>query len=671
MDSSSEQEPTKQPPDAARDFGSGSFVPPPEDPREKSSLGELEKKLYRPGQDTNFERHRSRLSRTPLNKPHIPFSPREAARALEEKAQDREPFLSPLLKKILLAALLVFCVVAGVFGYVYFGGGMLGVSSQAVAITVAGPVSAPGGSPVSFELTFQNNGAELVESNAIITFPAGTRSALDPTKELPRLIENIGPLKKGESRSQIVRAIFFGGENAEKEISVEYSFRSVGSNATYQKTKEYSFKLTGSPITLGTTLPESSVSGRELSFDIKVTSNATLGLNDILVSAAYPPGFSFVRSTPEPALANNIWSVGDMNPGQVRIVHVEGVLEGEDSEEKLFRFESGGAKGGALAIAAPYGALVEDVVIERPPLSASLFVGGSSAATPSIEDGDDARVLVTLANNTTSPLEDISLMVKLSGELIDKANVAASKGFYQSSNNTIRWDKSTYPELAELGPGEAIDLDFLVGTLSANRTGGIVVNPKISIDATARATRIVPGSGASEAVFEISRPIHISTLAAFGARALYSVGPFKNTGPYPPKSEKETSYTVTWTLANTANALSRASVRATLPTYITWAGVHVPQTENMVWNEAAREIVWNVGDVAAKTGYAGSPRSVSFQIRFMPSQSQRGVAPVLVDNQRFEATDSFTNARIEGIKNALTTELLTDPIFTGEGKVGQ
>ena len=654
-------------------FGGGTFVPPPENPREKSSLEELEKRLYKRSTNTNFEAFRSRLARRPLNSTHLPFSPRDAQKRIAQKAQESEPFLSPLLMKVLLFSILFFLVVLGFFGYIYFGSGTPRGNSDAIALSVSGPVAISGGAVATFQMVFENRGSlDIASSDMTVVFPPGTRSADNQEKELTRMLQDIGPLKRGERVSKTVKAIFFGTENSQKEITVEYDYQAVNSNATFQKTKAYDLTVSGSPLSLTTTLPATIASGHSVAFDLKVSSNASLPLAHVIVDVSFPPGFSLTKSVPEVSLAQHVWQLGDIAPGQATSIHIEGILQGENAEQKLFRFVAGTAKvDDEAVVAAPYGAVDQTVALERPALSITAFIDGAASASPSIEDAHDTTVLATLENNTADPIHDLKVVAKLSGALINKSAIAASRGFYDSSTNSIRWDASTLQNLKEFAPGGSLDLDFVLGTFSANRSGAITKNPSFSFDIEAQGTRTVAGGGDEVVQEKISRTVNVSTVATFVSRDFYSTGAFANHGPYPPKVEKETTYTVTWSVGNTSNDLSDATARAVLPTYVNWLGVTSPGSELVTWKEDSREIIWNAGSVSSGAGYTLPAKQVSFQLSFKPSLSQKGQTPILLDGQRFTATDNFTNAHIEGIKSALTTELVADPTYTGDGRVTQ
>jgi hypothetical protein len=65
---------------------------------------------------------------------------------------------------------------------------------------------------------------------------------------------------------------------------------------------------------------------------------------------------------------------------------------------------------------------------------------------------------------------------------------------------------------------------------------------------------------------------------------------------------------------------------------------------------------WEIGDMDAN-----SEKEVSMQVSFLPSLSQVGTTPTILEAQRFKATDRFTGTVVRAENPALTTSLFNDP----------
>jgi hypothetical protein len=167
-----------------------------------------------------------------------------------------------------------------------------------------------------------------------------------------------------------------------------------------------------------------------------------------------------------------------------------------------------------------------------------------------------------------------------------------------------------------------------------------------------------------------SRTAKIISDLMLTSRLTYFTGPFINSGPIPPRAEKETTYTVTWSITSTVNDTHDVVVKAALPTYVRWMNVVSPASEDISFNPVGGEVVWNVGEVEAHRGLINPPREVSFQLAFNPSLSHVGTAPEIIGETTLEGVDSFTDTLLRSAKKGLTTKLSTDPEFkSGDEKV--
>jgi hypothetical protein len=80
------------------------------------------------------------------------------------------------------------------------------------------------------------------------------------------------------------------------------------------------------------------------------------------------------------------------------------------------------------------------------------------------------------------------------------------------------------------------------------------------------------------------------------SRALFSTGPFTNTGTLPPKAEEETTYTVLFTTGNTQNDIENARVTAVLGPNVSWVSA---SGEDISYNPSNNTVTWNLGTLAS------------------------------------------------------------------------
>ena len=275
---------------------------------------------------------------------------------------------------------------------------------------------------------------------------------------------------------------------------------------------------------------------------------------------------------------------------------------------------------------------------------------------------------INWVNNLDTKVNDLEIRAKLSGNALDRKTVNANQGYYNSSIDTIIWDKNSQQKLSEINPGDSGSVDFSVSSLTLfSAQGGLLLEPTINIDVSISAKQPLEGNATQSLTNSESKIIRIISNIGLSAKALYSSGAFTNTGAIPPKVEKETTYTVVWTLSNTANNISGTQVVATLPSWTRFIGPVSPPSEDLTYNATTRQITWNVGGVPKGTGITGADRDVSFQIVLTPSLSQVNTMPTIINDATLTGHDDFANVDVRVNKTSLNTLLLDDPTFLPTG----
>ncbi|MFA6325248.1 MAG: hypothetical protein WCX46_03415, partial [Candidatus Paceibacterota bacterium] len=271
-------------------------------------------------------------------------------------------------------------------------------------------------------------------------------------------------------------------------------------------------------------------------------------------------------------------------------------------------------------------------------------------------------------NNLDTKINNLVISAKLSGNALDRKTISANQGFYNSSADTITWDKNTKFGFAEVNPGDAGSVSFSVSPVSLfSDSSGMLAQPVINIEVSIKGSNAFEGNTVKEINNSESKIIRIISDAGLIAKVLYSSGPFTNTGPIPPKVGVHTIYTINWALSNTSNNISKAKINATLPSWVSFVGTISPSGENLTYNPATKQITWDIGGIPTGTGITGADRQVSFQLDLNPSSSQVGNSPILINNAILTGHDDFANVDITVNKNSLNTQLFNDPAFPNSG----
>ncbi|MEK9201704.1 MAG: hypothetical protein AAB944_01915 [Patescibacteria group bacterium] len=589
------------------------------------------------------------------------WKPKETFDILLKDMTPRKPL--SWIKIIFIAAFIFFLLSVATAVYMFYGGSVV-VSSKNVDISVIGPISMPGGEELVLDIVVHNkNNVSLESANLLVEYPLGTRVPGDLETELLRDRQDLGVISAGGIMKKTIKTVLFGEKESVKQIKISLEYRVTGSNATFGKELLYDVTINSAPVTLTVEYPVEVNANQQFQMIITAVSNSSQIIRNLLVKVEYPFGFHFDESEPKTISESNTWRLGDLEPTSQRKIIIKGRIEGQAEEERTFRFNMGVASSkNEKIIGINFLSLPKSILIKKPPVDLSLNINFDSG--PEYITSVGSRIHMSIEWFNTLPVNVLngSVEVKLSGKAFDRTSVIAQNGgFYRSIDNTVMWDKNSNPVLSDIPARKtgAVNVDF--GILREPKDVISLRNPEVFAEVTLKGTRFSPEGAPEEVVSTATKRIKIlSDLNATG-RLVYSTGPFTNKGPIPPKAEVETTYTAIWTVTNSFNSVSNATLYTTLPPYVSWLDRVEPSTERVSFDPGTRQLVWNLDQVAAGTGISRAARQVSFQLSFLPSLGQVNLSPIIVNAAKVGGKDDFTGTTVEMTQLPLTTRLLTDP----------
>ncbi len=546
------------------------------------------------------------------------------------------------------------------------------VSPQKIDIAVSGPVISASGDvlPLAIEIRNRNTTA-LQISDVIVEYPAGTRSPDNVAIELPRQRLSLGTIRSGQQVATSTRAVLFAEEGTEQTVGVTLEYRVAGSNAILVKETNFVVRIGSSPLALSMSAPTKLNSGQTIEMVLNITSNTDVPLQNVMLVAEYPFGFSYKSASPAPTYSENMWALGDIEPEGKRTIRIQGILSGQDDEERVFRFKTGlVSERDDTQLGTAFAQVDHIVSVSRPFIDTRVAVNGNTGDTVTVPPGSTARVDISWKNNLPTKITDGRITVHITGDAVNERTVSALKGFYSSASDTVTWDERSNPALAVVDAGStgSVSFNFATNAVMQGSTGRIDPNIRLTVAFTGRA--VSEGETPEEVRTDVEKLVQVSSAAVITGRAVHTVGPLETMGPMPPRVEQKTTYTIIWSISNAVNDIENAVVRAVLPSYISWENVYSAATEDIRFDAASGEVIWRAGLIRSGTGYSTPARSVAFQVGLSPSITQVGSTPVLVQDASLSATDEVTGSTVEAQEEALTTELVTDPGFeSGQERV--
>ncbi|MES2416437.1 MAG: hypothetical protein V4504_01935 [Patescibacteria group bacterium] len=562
-----------------------------------------------------------------------------------------------------------FFVLAVIFALYSFLFGGNTVSNDNIEIAVLGNTFTAGGEelPLQIEITNKNNTA-LELADLVLEYPKG--SSTDLKEEVERLRDSLGTIPAGQVRTDNIKVTLFGEQGSIKPIKISLEYRVEGSNSIFVKEKDYSVTVSSAPIDLSIQAPNTATPNQDITFNLKATLNATKPASGLVIKADYPIGFVFKSSTPSPSINNNVWDLGDMSPGAVQDITIVGTMTGvEDGEDKTFHFFAGSqSTSDKGVIGVIFNSIGHTISVQKPFIQARLLVNGEYKSEYSTDSKNNTSVQIQWANNLPTNVNDVEIRAKISGNAYDRKKIFVSNGFYSSTEDTIIWDKNSSSQFAEITPGETGQVGFSFAPSALFSSNGLIPDPYVQIDISIVGKQALDNDAVQTVTDTESKKIRVTSDTGFSSKVFHLSGPIVNTGPIPPKAETETTYSVSWNLSNTVNAISGAKITAQLPPYVKFTGTTSPTSEDIKYDPISRKVTWNIGSIPKGTGITGASKEVYFQIAITPSLSQLGTLPILVGEAVLTGHDDFANVEMRVSKAALNTRLTGDanPVLGSE-----
>lgn len=572
-------------------------------------------------------------------------------------------------RRALVGAVVFFFLSLGVAAAFFFYGSNI-ISSRNIAIDISAPASVPSSDSLSFDVSIQNgNNADLMETSLLIDYPEGTREVEDDTKPLVSEKLAVGTVAKGEIVKKTFDAKLFGTENTAKTIKVTYQYKIDGSTGTFSKEVSFDVVLRLAPIVVTVDALRETSNNKEIVLTTKIISNSNNTLKNVALNVDYPFGFTYIESNLEVESGiGGQFPIGDLLPNETKEVVIKGSLSGQSAEDKLFRFSVGTADADDLAeVKTILSSYEHKMVIQN-----DFFASTISSNPGYVKAGASYLGTVAWRNTLDTAVNDAEFSIKVSGELLGQQGVLAGDGFYDSSKSTIVWNKNTDESLLEVKPGESGDYSFSLPLATYQYAiDNRITNSKLSLSLDIKARRLNDRQVPEVITSSFTKIVPVVTSVLFNAKSLHSSGPIKNTGPIPPRAENKTTYTIALDISNSMNNISDAEVVATLPLYVTYEGEVNPQSQKVVWNQNSRQLRWDIGDIAARTGYGTAPRTLYFKVGISPSKTQIGSYPVLVKDILFKGYDDFAKTTVEVPDQDVTTATGDPGVVSEDGRVVQ
>lgn len=477
----------------------------PED--DTGSLERARKRLYESGVSAQDVRAPFLASR----EQSLPHTWEDSPRIVRTNGKRRMRFAGIFF----IVAFIFFLASLGIAGYfLYYGGNA--VSIDKIAIDMQGPTNIAGGDTVPLSLTITNKNSVAIQNATIeIDFPDGTRDAANVMTAYPRYTENLGTIPSGGSVTRSIKVIMFGGSGASLTLPISFSFGTADSNAIFVKKSSFALAVSSTPLSVSVDAPTQIVSGTPFTFTLTARSNATLPMDNVVLSSVLPFGFSVASSSLK--LNNSSFLLGTLLPGASKTITMSGTLVGQENDQQTFHFTIGTAKtSNDTTLAITYMTQDTTVTVAAPFINTTISVNGSASSNTIITPGSSESVTVSYANTLAVGVQNAEVDVAISGSAVDYNSIKTSTGFYRSTDHTIVFSKDTDPSLSNLAPSASGIGTFTFSTLAPGS-----VPPSSSVTFTVSVSGTSSGQ-ANTAQTATTETMKVASTVLFSASSLHS-----------------------------------------------------------------------------------------------------------------------------------------------------
>jgi len=570
----------------------------------------------------------------------------------------KKSFWSAHKWKIIVGFVVLFAIAGGLFYYL----NRAPFSESDVVFKIEGPSEVSSGDLISYKISYANTNLKLgltavkLEFNyPIDAIPVKDGEISDFTRELV----DIGGISSGGTGEKSFAAYIIGDRGNIKTARATISFKAETLNSTFEKSFSLPSTITTLAVPLTLVAPPSVINGQTLTYLIDYRNQSQQDYTDLRLKLKYPDGFKFSSASPQPTTGQDTWNLASLKQGGGSRITIQGTINGSENGTKTVSLSL------QKKITTPSGDTYINFektdassTISTPLLGVKLKLNDSINYTAHLND--DLNYTIDFSNNGNADISGLSLSAKLEGSMFDLSSVN-SNGFFDSRTNIISWDQSVIPELAFLKTGQRGQAEFRVKLKNSFSGGGSGIASSIVKASVHLETPNIPdGLDVEKLATDDQIVTRISSSPTFDQTVTIRDSVFGASGPFPPRVDSKTVFTIHWSLINPASDVSPAKITATLQPGVKWE--NQVRTANgqpaPVYNSKTNVITWDMGTLFGGAGVILPKYEVYFQISITPSVNQVGQTLPLLKSVKFDGADIYTKEKItRTIADSVTTDV--------------
>lgn len=520
------------------------------------------------------------------------------------------------------------------------------------------------GVPFAIIVNVGNESSSLLQDVKLtVNLPEGLVFAGSPPEKNVDY-KNLGNLGAGSLTKEEFKLMAISGEKTIKKVRASVNYLPTALGSRFEKSGEVDLIIGNPAITLDLAMPKKIFSGEEFEIQVSARNISDTDFSGLELKMEYPPTFTFGKSTLVPDIGNNVWDLGGLMKGSETSFTISGNVIGPDNA--FFDFK---ADIETIILGRSYTINHRSAVLSIAPSPLSIAISLNENPEYIVSLGDELNYTLIYANNTDVGLRDVIIKAKLIGEMFDFPSLITTASF-RSTDNTLIWNAANTPGLAVLSPGASGTVDFRLKAKSAYpikrlsdknftlKVEAEIESPTVPYFVTAEKT-----VGLAKLENKVSGKVLIDTKVFFRDAA----SGILNKGPFPPRVNQLTNYTIHWLISNYSTDVSNVEVKAFLGGNVRFTGVAKSNINVLpTYNERTQEMTWAIDKIVATKGVIDKPIEAIFQVEATPSVEQVGQYITLIQSTTIKATDLFTSQPLTSSDFEVTTSLPDDLTVAGQ-----
>ena len=524
-----------------------------------------------------------------------------------------------------------------------------------VTVELEVPNQLSSGSEIIYKVNFKNHERDLIRDISLdMVYPSGFtfKDSVPETSSLNGTRFNLPNVEPGQEGTVMIKGMLVGNIDEMKSVSALMRYKFSQFNSEFVVQSQGQTRIVNSDILLQFEGPFRAPNGQDITYNLSYANNSDKDLNELKLKMDLPAVFRVVKQDPPPT-QGAIWNIGGLKANERKNIQFVGQFQGTKAgEEMTLRAQIDGLDDTGREYTLASTSYI--VTISQQPLVTEISVrNASNLSTDIVFPGESLDYRIKYQNNDASAAHGVIITAKLNGEALDLSTIEAPQASIQG--NTIIWNASQVRNLGTLEPNQGGEVTFRI-TIKNPATRDSVKNLVVSADAAIKSYEY------DQAFISPAVKTNIGTVVKLDTAVEHK------SGFTPPSVGKDTTYRVTMDLKNASNDVEGSIMSFNLPSSLDFdmSAVNAEEAKNVTYDRNSRKVTWNIGRLPAHIGILSAPRRLEFDVSITPAAANARKPMTLVNNIKFNATDSFTKQVIS--INAQDISTLQDK--SGNGIVG-